>query len=333
MHLTKPKCSNLLFYKDYQFTIKKMAVVLISGGTGLIGTKLTRHLIALGYEVIILSRSKKKSSANPKISYSFWDVKNQVIDVDAVKRADHIIHLAGAGVMDKKWTREYKKEIVDSRVHSSALLVKALAENEHHIKSVVSASATGWYGADAEPLVHKEGFIETDAPDQGFLGETCVLWENSIDTVTAQGARLVKLRTGIVLSNEGGAFKEFKMPLQFGIAGIIADGKQILSWIHIDDLCRMYIEAITKTELSGVYNAVAPAPVSNKQLILEMAESIRHKFFIPVHVPAFFLKLFLGKKSVEILKSATVSDKKIKSAGFTFLYPSIQSAVEQLAGH
>jgi len=307
-----------------------MSVVLISGGTGLIGTKLTRHLTGSGHEVILLSRKQRKISKDPKITYSFWDVKKQFIDPSVIKKADHIIHLAGAGVMDKRWTEDYKKEIIESRTKSSELIIKALEENIHHVRSFVSASAIGWYGADATPLIHKDGFIETDPADKGFLGETCVLWENSIEPLTVTGIRLVKLRTGIVLSNAGGAYKEFTMTFKFGVAGIIGDGKQIISWIHIDDLCRMYIEAIENDELHGAYNAVAPLPVSNKKLIIEAAEKIRHKFYIPVHVPSFLLKLFLGKKSVEILKSATVSDKKIKLTGFTFLYPTIEVALDEL---
>lgn len=308
-----------------------MAIVLISGGTGLIGKKLTSYLIDRNYEIIILSRHKNKSSTNPKISYSFWDIKNEVIDAEVIRKADHIIHLAGAGVMDKKWTTEYKKIIVDSRVKSAGLLIKALKENPNHVKSFVSASAIGWYGADGNPLIRKEGFIETDLPDKNFLGETCLLWECSVEPVIEMKIRLVKLRTGIVFSNEGGAYKEFKTPVKFGFAAILGSGNQIISWIHIDDLCRMYIEAIENIELNGVYNAVAPLPVSNKNLVLVIAEKLKNKFFIPVHVPIFLLKLFMGKRSVEILKSATVSSKKIKSMGFTFLYPTIESAIGELA--
>ena len=308
-----------------------MAVVLISGGTGLIGKNLTSHLIDRNYEIIILSRRKNQSSSNPKISYSFWDIKNEVIDADVIRKADHIIHLAGAGVMDKKWTKEYKKVIVDSRVKSAGLLIKALKENQNGVKSFVSASAIGWYGADGNPLVRKEGFIETDLPDKSFLGETCLLWECGVEPVSEMKIRLVKLRTGIVLSNESGAYKEFKRPLKFGFATILGRGSQIISWIHIDDVCRMYIDAMENRELNGVYNAVAPLPASNKKLVLLIAEKLKNKFFIPVHVPIFLLKLVMGKRSVEILKSATVSDKKIKSMGFTFLYPTIESAIDELA--
>jgi uncharacterized protein (TIGR01777 family) len=307
-----------------------MPTVLISGGTGLIGTHLSRHLIERGYEIIILSRDKNKTSPDPKITYSFWNVEKQIIDAAVVQKADHIIHLAGAGVMDKKWTNEYKKTILESRTKSAELIINCLNGTPHQVKTFVSASAIGWYGEDAKSLERKEGFIETDLPANDFLGETCLLWEASVEPVTALEIRLVKLRTGIVLSNNGGAFKEYKAPLNFGVAPVLGNGKQMVSWIHIDDLCRMYCEAIENNYLHGSFNAVAPEPVSQKTLILILGQNLRHRFFIPIYVPAFILKLIFGKRCVEILKSATVSNKKIKAMGFTFLYPSIEAAIEEL---
>lgn len=309
-----------------------MPVVLISGGTGLIGSALTNHLIERDYEVVILSRQKNKASSNPKITYSFWNVEQQIIDPQIVQKADHIIHLAGAGVMDKKWTSDYKKTILESRTKSAELIINCLKENSQNLKTFVSASAIGWYGEDSKPLERKEGFIETDLPEQDFLGETCLLWEAGVEPVSGLGIRLVKLRTGIVLSNKGGAFKEYKGPLNFGVAPILGNGKQVVSWIHIDDLCRMYREAIENNYLHGSFNAVAPEPVSQKTLILTLGQKMRNKFFIPIYVPAFILKLVFGKRSIEILKSATVSDKKIKAMGFTFLYPTIESAIDELIG-
>lgn len=309
-----------------------MPIVLISGGTGLIGTNLTRHLIEKNYDIIVLTRNKDKPQKNPKISYASWNIKNQEIDAEAVKKADYIIHLAGAGVIDKKWTKAYKNEIIESRTKSGSLLIKSLHENPHHVKTIVSASAIGWYGEDDKPLKRQEGFIETDAASSSFLGETCRLWEASVAPVEEMGIRLVKLRTGIVLSNDGGAYKEFKKSLKFGIAGILGNGKQVISWIHIDDMCRMYIEAMENKELSGSYNAVAPMPVTNKKLILQIAEIIKNKFYIPIHVPGFLLKIMMGQRGIEILKSTTVSDKKIKATGFTFLYPTIDAALIELTG-
>ncbi|MEO8852278.1 MAG: TIGR01777 family oxidoreductase [Ginsengibacter sp.] len=310
-----------------------MALVLISGGTGLIGSHLSKHLSENGFDIVILSRNKNSRSENPKISYSYWNVKDKVIDEEVVKKADHIVHLAGAGVMDKKWTEDYKKKIVDSRTKSAELILSCLKEGQHNVKSFVSASAIGWYGADSKLPGKNEPFIESDMPSKDFLGETCVLWEASVEPVTAMGIRLVKLRTGIVLSNKGGAFKEYKTPMKFGVASILGSGKQIVSWIHIDDLCRMYREGIQNNYLHGNYNAVAPEPVSEKELILTLGQKMRNKFFIPIYVPVFSLKLIFGKRSVELLKSTTVSNKKIKATGFTFLYPSIESAIEELVAN
>ncbi|MEO6948689.1 MAG: TIGR01777 family oxidoreductase [Ginsengibacter sp.] len=307
-----------------------MPVVLISGGTGLVGTTLTRHLLERNYEVIILTRERNRTSENPSIQYSHWDVESGILDEDVIKNTDHIIHLAGAGVMDKKWSAAYKKIILDSRTKSTELIIKKLYEYPENVKTFVSASAIGYYGEDSKQLIRKEGFVETDLAAKDFLGETCLLWEASSDPVKGMNIRLVKMRSGIVLSNDGGAFKEFKSPLRFGIATVFGTGKQIMSWIHIDDICRLYCEAIENDYFSGAYNAVAPEPISQKKLIISMAERIRHKFYSALYVPKFLLELFLGKRSAEILKSATVSDKKIRSTGFTFLYPTIDSALEDL---
>lgn len=308
-----------------------MPTVLITGGTGLIGKNLTKHLIAKGYEIIILSRQADQISQNPLLSFAKWNINKEEIDQYAIAKADYIINLAGAGVMDKKWTEKYKQEIVESRTKSSRLIIKGLKENTNNVKAIVSASAIGWYGEDPNAVI-KDGFKETDKVDKNFLGETCRLWEESIEPVTALNKRLVKLRIGIVLSNDGGAFPEFKKPVRFGVAAILGSGKQIISWIHIDDLCRLFIYAIENENLNGSYNAVAPSPVKNKDLILPLAKKIKGQFYIPMHVPKFILKLFLGERSIEILKSATVSCEKIKSVGFTFLYPSIEAALEKLSG-
>ena len=306
-----------------------MQTVLITGGTGLIGKAITTLLTDKGYHVILLTRTapKEKSDA-PNIDFALWDIKKRTIDISALQKADHVIHLAGAGVVDKKWTAAYKKEILESRTESSKLLITTLKNNSNKVKTIVSASAIGWYGEDAV----KDGkvFVETDAAATGFLGETCRLWEQSISQFEAPGKRLVKLRTGIVLSNNGGALAAFKKPIIFGVAGILGNGKQVVSWIHIDDLCRMYIVAIENDLLSGVYNAVAPEPVTNKTLTIELANTMKGKFYIPLHVPVFILKIMLGERSLEVLRSTTVSCTKIQQTGFTFLYPTIKTALKQL---
>jgi hypothetical protein len=306
-----------------------MATVLISGGTGMVGKRLTKMLIEKGYEVIILSRKSGIISHEKGISFANWNVEHQTIDKTAIAKADYIIHLAGAGVADKRWSKKRKKEIVDSRTNSSALIVKALKEMPNQVKAVVSASAIGWYGPDtAESL--QFGFKENAKADSSYLGDTCKLWEESIEPVIALNKRLVKLRIGIVLSNDGGALLEFKKPLKAGLATILGNGAQIVSWIHEDDLCRMFIHAIENEEMNGSYNAVASQPVSNKELTLTLAKKMRGQFFIPIMIPAFILKIMLGEMSIEVLKSANVNNDKIKSTGFSFLFPTIDAALHHL---
>lgn len=311
---------NLTFY------MKK--TVLITGGTGMVGKSLTEALINKGYKVIVLTRNTAGKKQTDNLVYAKWNVDKQEIDIDAVQEADCIIHLAGAGVVEKKWTEAYKKEIQVSRTESSRLLINALQQNTNKVRSVISASAIGWYGADKEPV---KFFTETDPPDEGFLGQTCKLWEASIEPVTVLDKRLVKLRIGIVLSNDGGALAEFKKPLRFGIAGVLGTGNQMVSWIHIDDLCRMFIAAMENENLSGCYNAVAPGPVSNKTLTLTLAKALNGRLYIPIPVPELILQLMMGERSIEVLKSTTVSCKKILDTGFEFTFSTIDAALKNLA--
>lgn len=304
-----------------------MKTVLITGGTGLVGSRLTELLLARNYNVIVLSRSKKETST-PNLSYAIWNVEEQTIDASVFTKTDYIVHLAGAGVADKRWSVSRKKEILDSRIQSSALLVKALQQNSNKVQAVISSSAIGWYGPD--PSLHSNGFEEVDAPFSDYLGNTCKLWEESIEPITQQNIRLVKLRTGIVLSTKGGALKEFLNPIKMGIAAILGNGKQIISWIHIDDLCNQFIYAIEHENMQGSYNAVAPNPVNNKILTLSIAKKVKGKFYIPIYVPSFMLKIILGEMSIEVLKSTTVSSKKIEIAGFNFKYKTIDAALSNL---
>ena len=301
-----------------------MATVLIAGGTGLIGTALTKALVQKNYEVIILSRSKK-SVSEKNISYSVWDINSQTIDEEAVKKADYIIHVAGANVGDTRWTKKRKKEIVDSRVKSSELLVKSLQKIPNKIRAVISSSAIGYYGPDPQ-VPNPRPFVETDSPFNDFLAKTVKDWETAMQPIKELGKRLVFFRTGIVLSNEEGAYTKFKKPLKFGLNPILGNGQQMISWIHIDDLVGLYIEAIKNENWHGVYNAVAPNPVSNQQLMKEMAKQAKG-FHITARIPSPVLKIVLGEMSIEVLKSTTVSAEKVQKAGFKFLFPTIQEAV------
>jgi uncharacterized protein len=305
-----------------------MQTVLITGGTGMVGKQLTRVLINQGYAVIVLTRNIPPQTGDKNISYALWNVQQQTIDVAAVQKADAIIHLAGAGVVAKKWTDSYKKEIVDSRTKSSELLINTLKNNTHKVKTFVSASAIGWYGEDKLPPV---AFTEKDIADKSFLGDTCKLWEQSVAPLKDMGIRLSILRIGIVLSNDGGALVEFKKTITtLGLASILASGKQMVSWIHIEDLCKVFLHALKNEMVNGVYNAVAPNPVSNKNLTVTLANIIKGRYFIPIHVPTFILKIMLGSRSVEVLKSTFVNNDKIMASGYQFLYPTIQTALQNL---
>ncbi len=304
-----------------------MQNILITGGTGLVGTKLIELLLLKGYSVTVITRNINPINRNPAVKYALWDIEKDFIDIAAIQEADFIIHLAGSGVVEKKWTKAYKNEIVDSRIKSSDLIVNSLKKITHKVKAIISSSAIGWYGADSKSSY---AFKETDLNENSFLGNTCRDWEESITEASQLGIRICKLRTGIVLSNKGGALAEFIKPINYGIAAILGNGNQMVSWIHIEDLCRLFIYTIENDQLEGSFNAVAPRPVSNKTLTLTLATVLRRNFFIPIHVPIFLLKIIMGERSIEVLKSTTVSCDKIKELGFTFYYPSIEPALKDL---
>lgn len=302
-----------------------MATILVTGGTGLVGRALTRELTAQGHQCIVISR--KPAPAKGGIRFAAWDPEAGTLDEASLLEADYIIHLAGAGVADKRWSPARKKEIRDSRVKSGQLLAQKLTQLPHKVKALISASAIGWYGPDPDiPNTHP--FTEEQPADTAFLGDTCRLWEASLSALDNTPVRVVRLRIGIVLSREGGALKEFLKPLQFGIAAVLGNGKQIVSWIHLDDMVKMFIYAMNNDKLQGVYNATAPLPVSNRELTIALAKA-QKKFYIPMPVPAFVLKIMMGEMSIEVLKSATVSSAKIQQAGFVFQYPDIKTALEK----
>lgn len=299
-----------------------MDTVLITGGTGLVGQALRLALREKGYRVIILTRHPVAGDPDQ----AAWDPVKKTIDTAALASADHIIHLAGAGVADKRWSAKRKQEILESRVQGSSLIADCLQRHPNKVKTVVSASAIGWYGPDpAIPNPHPFSEEKNSATD--FLGSTCQQWEASIRPVTASGKRLVILRIGIVLSTKGGALREFIKPLKWGIAAVLGKGNQIISWVHIDDLVNMFMAAIENPQMQDVYNAVAPAPVSNRELVKTLAQSYPGRS-IRMSVPSWVLKLVMGEMSIEVLKSTTVSSDRMIASGFRFSYPDIGSALK-----
>ena len=292
--------------------------ILITGGTGLIGSRLSEILIDLGYDVAHLSRKPSKVTHYKAFR---WDVKAGTIDDSALTYADYIIHLAGANVSEGKWTEERKKEILDSRVESSLLLYRRLKELPHHVKAFISSSAVGIYGDTGDRLVTEESGYGDD-----FLAEVTKQWEAAAWRVHELGIRTVLFRTGVVLSDKGGALPQIAKPIKMLAGAPLGSGKQYMSWIHIDDLCRLYVEAIENTSLNSVYNAVAPNPATNEEFTKTLAK-VMHKPLVLPKVPAFGLKLMLGEVSEIVLTGQRVSANKILHSGFTFEYVTLDKAL------
>ena len=298
--------------------------ILITGGSGLVGSVLTGLLLERGYEVAHLSRKARRRD-DGVVVYR-WDLKEGFVDEKAIAWADAIVHLAGAGVADRRWTDARKKEIVDSRVDSAKLLEKALRDSDHTVKTFVSASGIGYYGDKGDDLM-----VETDGAADDFLAETCVVWEGASEGIERLGLRRVILRIGIVLSLDGGALPKMALPVKMGVGSYFGDGQQYYAWIHILDLCRLFLYALEREDLQGVYNAVAPENVRNRDFVKVLAKVLGRPF-IPVPAPKFVLKMALGQMSNALLFSVRVSAEKVVTEGFVFDFPSLDMALSDLYG-
>lgn len=294
--------------------------ILITGGSGLVGKHLTNVLLEKGYSVSHLSR---KENNIPGVKTFLWDIKQSKIDEACISGVDIIIHLAGAGIADERWTDERKKEITNSRTQSIRLIYGLLKQHPHQVKKIISASATGYYSDRGDELLTEES-----APAGDFLGKCCVDWEQAVDEGEALGLVILKFRTGVVLTNEGGALKQLALPIKFGFGTVLGSGQQWIPWIHLQDTIEMYVFGIKKP-LTGVYNMVAPNPVTNKKLTVTTAIQLHRPLWLP-HAPAFALKLALGEMSAVVLGSTRVSAEKIEQAGFQFKYPQIKEAIREI---
>ncbi|QNF31453.1 TIGR01777 family protein [Adhaeribacter swui] len=294
--------------------------ILITGGTGLIGTRLSEMLIDLGYEVAHLSRNGVKHSRYQTFK---WDIAKNYIEEKALTYTDYIINLAGAGVADEKWTEKRKQEIRDSRVNGTNLLINQLQKTSHHVKGFISASAVGIYGNSGERLVAEESsYAEND-----FLANVCREWEAAANQANNLGIRTAIFRIGIVLSKEGGALPQLAKPIKLLVGAPLGSGQQYISWIHLDDMCRLLIAALEDHQFQGVYNAVAPHPVTNEEFTQKLAE-VLHKPLTGLKVPAFGLKLVLGEMSETVLGGTRVSANRVLQTGFTYEYNYLEEALE-----
>lgn len=299
-----------------------MERVLITGGRGLVGRYLCKALQEKGYDVAILSRTRKKENEIPTYT---WNWNRNEIEEEAINAADYIVHLAGVNIGEKRWTTERRQQILDSRVRTAELIFNKTEKLDKRPKAFITASAIGYYGARTT----EEIYNETAPPYDDFLGQTCSRWEQVADKFSDIGVRPVKIRTGIVLSKDGGVLSRFKLPTKMGLGIIIGDGKQFFPWIHMQDLCNIYMAAIENTQMVGAYNAVAPEQITNSQLIKILAEYLNKPFWF-LKMPAWAIRLFIGQRSDMLLYGSRVSSDKIRATGYEFVFPDLKGALKQL---
>lgn len=297
--------------------------VLITGATGMIGSELTRLCHEKGIDVNYLTTSKSKISKEENYKGFYWDAKSCEIETGCLDGVKTIVHLAGATIAEP-WSPSYKKTIIKSRIETAALLLKTLRENEHQVENFISASAIGYYPSSLQKLYY-EDFPQAS---ETFVGEVVKKWEAAADEFEQEGLDVAKIRVGLVLSKDGGMLVKVKKPMSINLGAPLGSGKQWQSWIHIEDLAGIFLFAI-ENELSGVYNAVAPNPVTNKELTKELASQMGKAVWLP-NVPAFVLKGLLGEMSEIVLSSQLVSSDKIQSAGYSFKFKNLSRALGDL---
>ncbi len=297
--------------------------VLITGATGMVGSKLSNLCLDRGIEVNYLTTGKSKIKKEKNYKGFYWDPKNGEIEAGCLDGVNTIIHLAGASIAEP-WTNSYKKQILKSRIDTANLLLKTLKEKENQVENFISASAIGIYPSSLQKLYSEDDHEVAD----NFVGEVVRKWEASADQFETIGLDVAKIRIGLVLAQEGGMLEKIKKPISLNMGAALGSGKQWQSWIHVDDLANIFLFAI-QHNLSGVYNAVAPNPVTNKELTKELAQQMGKSIWLP-NVPKFALKTLLGEMSQIVLSSQLVSSKKIDSAGYDFQYNHLSRALADL---
>lgn len=304
--------------------MEKVKKILITGGSGTVGKQLTTDLQNMGFQVSHLSRSKSKSNG---VKVYHWDIKKFEMDENAILENDVIIHLAGAGVFDKSWSRAYREEILESRVRSTLLINEYLQKTDKKLEAFISASAIGIYGSETSNRI----FTEEGPFADGFLAEVVKQWENEVEKLHPFAERLVKLRIGIVLSKTGGALEQLALPIKLGFGAKLGSGEQWIPWIHVKDLSGIFIHSVLNHNIIGVYNAVSPYPVTNLELTKAIAKQLKRPLWLPF-VPGYVLELILGKeKAAFVLGGSRISSHKIEIEGnYTFKYSNLKEALNDL---
>ncbi len=297
--------------------------VLITGATGMIGQELVKILHQNNVKVNYLSTSKNKLISKDNYKGFYWNPEANEIDVNAFEGVSVIYHLAGATVA-KRWTTAYKKEILDSRIIPTQLLYTTLEKLQHKVTHLISASAIGIY-PDSLSAIYNE---ENRGVDASFLGEVVQKWEAAVDVFKTINVLVTKIRIGIVLSYQGGALPQMVAPVKYGMGAAFGSGKQYQSWIHIEDLVSIFYYTQV-SELEGIYNAVAPHPVTNATLTKEIAKVLKRPLWLP-NIPKFLMKVILGEMHILVFSSQSVSALKILNQGYQFKYASIEKALVNL---
>ncbi len=298
-----------------------MKTILLTGGSGLIGRRLSEMLTEEGYKVIWLSRERH---VNTKIPRYRWDYQKNEIDRDALEQADVIIHLAGSNLGEGAWTRRKKQEIVESRVQTAKLLLETIKLMPKKPEAFISASAVGFYGMHTSDKI----YTEEDQPARNdFLSRTCKKWEATASAFQKEmGIRTVAIRTAFVIAKESEGFKKMLLPTRFGMGSPFGTGSQYMPWVHLEDLCQIYLKAVEDDTMQGVFNAVSPESITNAGFMKTLAKEMKRPFFFP-KIPAFILRLIMGEAAGMILEGSRISSQKILDAGYQFLYPTTSKAI------
>lgn len=297
--------------------------VLITGATGMIGQELVKVLHQNNVKVNYLSTSKDKLVSKENYKGFYWNPNTNEIDINAFEGVSVIYHLAGATVA-KRWTSSYKKEILDSRTIPTRLLFNTLQNIQNKVTQIISASAIGIY-PDSLGAIYNE---ENTGVDNSFLGKVVELWENEVDAFKKLNILVTKIRIGIVLSNKGGALPQMVQPIKYGVGAAFGSGKQYQSWIHVEDLVNIFYYTQV-SELDGIYNAVAPHPVTNSAMTKEIAKVLKRPLWLP-NIPKFVMKMVLGEMHILVFSSQSVSALKILNQGFQFKFATIEKALTDL---
>ena len=298
-----------------------MATILITGGSGLIGTHLTSTLRTAGHTVRHLSRTPGGRSDVPVFT---WDVEQGVLDPAALAGVDHIVHLAGAPIDHGRWTPRRVQELIDSRAESARLLLRVAREQGTRPTSFVSAAGINYYGAVTSDHI----FTEDDPPGNDTIGRISRAWEDAVDE-WCDHCRVVKLRTPPVQAADGGALPRLAGLARWGLAAPLGTGRQIWPWVHIDDLVAAYVRAITDPVLQGAYNVCAPEQPDNRTSMRTLARVLHRPFLLPP-VPGILLRLLLGGVADALLHGSRISGSRLKATGFTFQYPELEPALRDL---